>query len=222
MQRDLTDDELMRVVINACDSLNTTRAHELGGETTTIANEAGLLEIARAVEARVRAALASAPAAEPVQLLNFAVWDDGELRLLSGRKGPTFDCELYAMPDGGRAPPLYADAPSMAAAHAAPDFDPQAQMTAYGSIAERAQAGLDAGWWKPEGAAPAAKSLRRSATVLLDMVAVVEKAAEAQPELRAELPGYITTMRAEAEHLTAAARLLDGRFLPPEQGDANG
>lgn len=55
--------------------------------------------------------------AEPVQLLRFAVWDDGELRLLSGRKGPAFDCELYAMPDGKSAPPLYA-APAAPAADA--------------------------------------------------------------------------------------------------------
>lgn len=47
----LTDEKAMRVVINACDSLNITRVHELGGKTRTICDEAGLLEIVRAVEA---------------------------------------------------------------------------------------------------------------------------------------------------------------------------
>lgn len=58
-------------------------------------------------------------AAVPVPLLNFAVWDDGELRLLSGRKGPSFDCELYAMPDGKRAPALYAAASQPATVNSA-------------------------------------------------------------------------------------------------------
>jgi hypothetical protein len=47
----LTDEQAMRIVINACDSLNITRVHELGGKTRTICDEAGLLEIVRAVEA---------------------------------------------------------------------------------------------------------------------------------------------------------------------------
>lgn len=49
-RKQLTDEEAMRVVINACDSLNITRVHELGGKTRTICEEAGLLEIFRAVE----------------------------------------------------------------------------------------------------------------------------------------------------------------------------
>ena len=57
---------------------------------------------------------------EPVALLKFAVWDDGELRLLSGRKGPAFDCELYAMPDGKRAPDLFTAAQVQAMLAGAP------------------------------------------------------------------------------------------------------
>lgn len=59
----LTDEQIMRAVINACDSLNCTRVHELGGETRTIVNEAGLLEIARAVlAAAMQPAAPTAPA----------------------------------------------------------------------------------------------------------------------------------------------------------------
>jgi hypothetical protein len=46
----LTEEQAMRVLINASDSLNITRVHELGGKTRTICDEAGLLELARAVE----------------------------------------------------------------------------------------------------------------------------------------------------------------------------
>ena len=49
--RDVSDEELMHAIINACDSLNITRVHELGGKTRTICDEAGLLEIGRAVRA---------------------------------------------------------------------------------------------------------------------------------------------------------------------------
>jgi hypothetical protein len=45
----VSDEQIMRVIINACDSLNITRVHELGGKTQTICEEAGLLEIGRAV-----------------------------------------------------------------------------------------------------------------------------------------------------------------------------
>lgn len=60
-------------------------------------------------------ARASLPAGEPVKLDHIACIDDGELRFMSGRKAPVYDCELYAMPDGKRAPPLYA-APAQPAA----------------------------------------------------------------------------------------------------------
>jgi hypothetical protein len=46
----LTDEQAMRVMVNACDSLNITRVHEIGGRTRTICDEAGLLELFRAVE----------------------------------------------------------------------------------------------------------------------------------------------------------------------------
>jgi hypothetical protein len=43
---------------------------------------------------------------DPVKLIHMAVIDEGELRMMSGRE--PVDCELYAMPDFGRAPVLYA------------------------------------------------------------------------------------------------------------------
>ena len=63
---------------------------------------------------------------EPVQLDHIACIDGGELRYMTGRKAPAYDCELYAMPDGKRAPNLYAapvaqhpqyEAGDMASAH---------------------------------------------------------------------------------------------------------
>lgn len=44
---------------------------------------------------------------EPVALDHIACICDGELRYMSGRKAPTHDCELYAMPDCKAAPTLY-------------------------------------------------------------------------------------------------------------------
>ncbi len=46
----LTKDRLMNVLVNACDSLHITRVHEIGGMTRTIMEDAGLLELGRAVE----------------------------------------------------------------------------------------------------------------------------------------------------------------------------
>lgn len=71
-------------------------------------NDEGSL-VYRTCARELRAALASAPAAtqgEAVALQHMAVAEDGVLRWMSGRK--VADCELYAMPDFGRAPPLYA------------------------------------------------------------------------------------------------------------------
>jgi hypothetical protein len=66
-------------------------------------------EAAQAWNARAQAA------PEPVQggaveLQHMAVAEDGELRWMSGRK--VANCELYAMPDFGRAPKLYTAPPS--------------------------------------------------------------------------------------------------------------
>lgn len=44
---------------------------------------------------------------DPVALDHLACIEDGELRFMSCRKAPAHDCELYAMPDGERAPDLY-------------------------------------------------------------------------------------------------------------------
>ena len=48
-----------------------------------------------------------AQAGEAVALDHIAVIEDGELRYMTGRKAPAYDCELYAMPDGKRAPALF-------------------------------------------------------------------------------------------------------------------
>lgn len=57
----------------------------------------------------------------PVELIHMATIDEGELRMMSGRK--PVDCELYAMPDLGRAPDLYA-APVAAQAQPYADSTP--------------------------------------------------------------------------------------------------
>ena len=49
----------------------------------------------------------TAQAEEAVALDHIAVIEDGELRYMAGRKAPAYDCELYAMPDGKRAPVLF-------------------------------------------------------------------------------------------------------------------
>lgn len=88
----LTDVEILRAAINASDSLNITRVHEIGAPSRTIMEDAGLLELGRAIETallsklraegdgygeenvylnarwrgwQARAALASAPVAVP-------------------------------------------------------------------------------------------------------------------------------------------------------------
>lgn len=59
----LTDEEIMRSAINASDSLNITRLHEMGAPSRTIMDDAGLLELGRAIES----ALLSKLRAEGVQ-----------------------------------------------------------------------------------------------------------------------------------------------------------
>jgi hypothetical protein len=49
-QPGLTDDEILRAAINASDSLNITRVHEIGGPSRTIMDDSGLLELGRAIE----------------------------------------------------------------------------------------------------------------------------------------------------------------------------
>ncbi|MFG8343408.1 hypothetical protein ACEOPV_05475, partial [Pseudomonas aeruginosa] len=60
--------------------------------------------LARAAE--LEGKLAELEKQEPIQLQHMAVAEDGELRWMTGRK--IDNCELYAMPDFGRAPKLYA------------------------------------------------------------------------------------------------------------------
>ena len=48
-----------------------------------------------------------AQAGEAVALDHIAAIEGGELRYMTGRKAPAYDCELYAMPDGKRAPVLF-------------------------------------------------------------------------------------------------------------------
>lgn len=52
---------------------------------------------------------------EPMRLDHIACIEDGELRYMTGRKAPAHDCELYAMPDGKSAPPLFAAQPAQQA-----------------------------------------------------------------------------------------------------------
>ncbi|WP_186122330.1 hypothetical protein [Burkholderia gladioli] len=73
-----------------------------------LANNSGSITInlKRALLARVDALLdaaAAAPVIEPIRLVHVALAEDGgNLRWMTGRKPR--DCELYMMPDGGRAP----------------------------------------------------------------------------------------------------------------------
>ncbi|HBO3356376.1 TPA: hypothetical protein L4S42_004220 [Pseudomonas aeruginosa] len=64
------------------------------------------------------AKLAELEKQEPINLQHMAVAADGELRWMTGRK--IDNCELYAMPDFGQAPKLYA-APVAPVQHSVPD-----------------------------------------------------------------------------------------------------
>ncbi len=64
------------------------------------------------------AKLAELEKQEPINLQHMAVAADGELRWMTGRK--IDNCELYAMPDFGQAPKLYA-APVAQAQHSVPE-----------------------------------------------------------------------------------------------------
>jgi len=59
----LTDEEIMRSAINASDSLNITRFHGMGAPSRTIMDDAGLLELGRAIETAVLSKL-RAPVAD--------------------------------------------------------------------------------------------------------------------------------------------------------------
>lgn len=50
----LTDEEIMRAAVNACDSLNITRHFHSGGDWETICDDDDLLDIARAIEAKLK------------------------------------------------------------------------------------------------------------------------------------------------------------------------
>ncbi|MEC6413647.1 hypothetical protein ACOTJC_29065 [Achromobacter xylosoxidans] len=83
-QRALTDDEIMRSAISACDSLNITRFHEIGAPSKTIMDDAGLLELGRALEGAVLSKL-RAPMADERALQAWAdrfpeISDMGRLR----------------------------------------------------------------------------------------------------------------------------------------------
>lgn len=65
------------------------------------------------------AKLAELEKQEPINLQHMAVAADGELRWMTGRK--IDNCELYAMPDFGQAPKLYA-APVAQAQHSVPAY----------------------------------------------------------------------------------------------------
>lgn len=131
-------------------------AQETGGVMVTLAalclansldmHQAGETELARIwtkVEA-IRAKQAAKPKhsplpgaaragaqAVPVKLDHLACIEGGVLRYMSGRKAPDHDCELYAMPGGGRAPELYA-APAAVSAPKLPSHEELADLIAQG------------------------------------------------------------------------------------------
>ncbi len=84
-QRVLTDDEIMRSAISACDSLNITRFHEIGAPSKTIMDDAGLLELGRALEGAVLSKL-RAPVADERVLVQFGdVGCAGPFPVVDGR-----------------------------------------------------------------------------------------------------------------------------------------
>lgn len=76
-QRVLTDDEIMRSAISACDSLNITRFHEIGAPSKTIMDDAGLLELGRAIESALLSKL-RAPVADERDALMRAIVKAGQ------------------------------------------------------------------------------------------------------------------------------------------------
>lgn len=76
----LTDDEIMRAAINASGSLNITRVHEIGGPSRTIMEDAGLLELGRAIETAVLSKLRApvAGVAQPVAYRVLRKTHDGD------------------------------------------------------------------------------------------------------------------------------------------------
>uniref|UniRef100_UPI001F1428CB hypothetical protein n=2 Tax=Alcaligenes xylosoxydans xylosoxydans TaxID=85698 RepID=UPI001F1428CB len=77
-QRVLTDDEIMQSAISACDSLNITRFHEIGAPSKTIMDDAGLLELGRALEGAVLSKL-RAPVAD--ERAAFETWANNSFEL---------------------------------------------------------------------------------------------------------------------------------------------
>ncbi|WP_419342747.1 hypothetical protein ACM1PE_06750 [Achromobacter sp. PD1] len=76
----LTDEEILRSAINASDSLNITRVHEMGGPSRTIMDDAGLLELGRAVESvllsKLRAPVADERERGYAENAAFRIWWD--------------------------------------------------------------------------------------------------------------------------------------------------
>ena len=91
------------------------RVLEAGRQMTDVDQRAaidivqGLRVTARsmAVDAKKPAQAAEPVAGDAAALDHIAAIEDGELRYMTGRKAPAYDCELYAMPDGKRAPVLF-------------------------------------------------------------------------------------------------------------------
>ncbi|MGW8304320.1 MAG: hypothetical protein ACWGIK_00650 [Achromobacter pulmonis] len=71
----LTDADILRAVINASDSLNITRVHESGGPSRTIMEDAGLLELGRAIEAALLSKLRAPVADERADDILTQVYD---------------------------------------------------------------------------------------------------------------------------------------------------
>ena len=84
-------------------------ADELRGETAQAKCNVVMLprSLVEDIDAELRRLSALEQQGEAVELDHIACIDGGELRYMSGRKAPAYDCELYAMPDGKHAPALY-------------------------------------------------------------------------------------------------------------------
>lgn len=94
-QRVLTDAEIMRSAINASDSLNITRLHELGAPSRTIMDDAGLLELGRAVESALLSKLRAPVADEHCSASNPQVFSVEQLE-----KDPLLVARLWRKPAG--------------------------------------------------------------------------------------------------------------------------
>lgn len=89
----LTDEQIMRSAISACDSLNITRFHEIGAPSKTIMDDAGLLELGRAIESALLSKLRAPVADEHCSACNPQVFSVEQLE-----KDPLLVARLWRKP----------------------------------------------------------------------------------------------------------------------------